>query len=49
MTLQITCIRINHATWPEIYMMFIYILIEIVHFHIFDFFITFTLQWSEIK
>ena len=31
MTLQITCIRINHDTWPEIYMMFIYILIENVY------------------
>ena len=32
MTLQITCIRINHDTWPEIYMMLIYILIENVQF-----------------
>ena len=36
MTLQITCIWINHDTWPEIYMMLIYILIENVHFHIFE-------------
>ena len=36
MTLQITCIRINHDTWPEIYMMLIYILIKNVHFHIFE-------------
>ena len=36
MTLQITCIRINNDTWPEIYKMLIYILIEIVHFHIFE-------------
>ena len=33
MTLQITYIRINHDTWPEIYMMLIYILFETVHFH----------------
>ena len=31
-----TCIRINHAPWPEIYMMRIYILIENVHFHIIE-------------
>ena len=49
MTLQITCIRINHAPLPEIYVMLIYILIENVHFHIFEVFITFYLQWSEIK
>ena len=36
MTLQITCIRINHDTWPEKHMMLIYILIENVHFHIFE-------------
>ena len=36
MTFQITCIRINHDTWPEIYMMLFYILIEIVYFHIFE-------------
>ena len=35
MTLQITCIRLNRDTWPEIYMMLIYILIENVNFHIF--------------
>ena len=34
--LQITCIRINHDTWPEIYMTLIYILIENVHFYIFE-------------
>ena len=36
MTLQNTCIRINHDTGPEIYMMLIYILIENVHFYIFE-------------
>ena len=36
MTLQITCIRIDHGTRPEIYMILIYILFEIDHFHIFD-------------
>ena len=36
MTLQITCIRINHDTWTEIYIMFIYILIKNVHFRIFE-------------
>ena len=36
MTLQITYIGINHDAWPEIYMMLIYILIENVHFHIFE-------------
>ena len=36
MTLQITCIRINHDTWPEIYMILIYILFENVHFYIFE-------------
>ena len=35
MALQITCIRINHETLPEIYMMLIYILFENVPFHIF--------------
>ena len=49
MTLQITCIRINRDTWPEIYMMLIYILIENVLFIYFKLFITFNLQWSEIK
>ena len=44
MTLQITCIRINHETWPEIYMMLIYILIENVHFHIFEVVYNFNLQ-----
>ena len=34
MTLQITCIRINHDTGPEIYMLLIYILIENAYFHI---------------
>ena len=36
MNLQITCIRMNHDTLPEIYMMLIYILFENVHFHIFE-------------
>ena len=36
MALQIACIRINHETWPEIYMMLIYILCENVHFRIFE-------------
>ena len=36
MTLQITCIRINHNTWPEINMILIYILFENVHFYIFE-------------
>ena len=36
MTLQITCIRINNDTWPEINMILIYILIEKVHFYIFE-------------
>ena len=36
MTLQITCIRINHGTLPEIYMILIYILFENVHSHIFE-------------
>ena len=36
MTLQITCIRIKHDTWPEIYMILIYIPFENVHFHIFE-------------
>ena len=36
MTLQNTCIRINHDTWPDIYMMLIYIVIAIAHFHIFE-------------
>ena len=35
MALQITCIRINHDTWPEIYMTLLY-LIENVLFHIFE-------------
>ena len=49
MTLQITCIRINHDTWPEIYIMLIYILIEMFIFIYLKLFITFNLQWSEIK
>ena len=36
MTLQITCIRINHDTWPKIYVKLIYILFENVHFYIFE-------------
>ena len=36
MTLQITRIRMNHDTWPEIYIMLFYILIENVQFHIFE-------------
>ena len=36
MTLQITCIRIKHDTWHEIYKMLIYFIIENVHFHIFE-------------
>ena len=36
MASQITCIRINHETPPEIYMMLIYILFENVHFHKFE-------------
>ena len=44
MTLQITCFRINHDTWPEIYMMLFYILIENIHFHIFEVVLTFNLQ-----
>ena len=36
MTLQITCITINHDILPEIYLMLIGILIENVHFHIFE-------------
>ena len=36
MTLQILCIKINHDTGPEIRMMLIYILIENVHFQIFE-------------
>ena len=36
MTLQITCIRINHDTWPEIYMILIYIQFESVHFYTFE-------------
>ena len=36
MSLQITCIRIKHETWPEIYMILIYILFENVQFHIFE-------------
>ena len=44
MTLQITCIRINHETLPEIYMMLIYILFENVLFIYLKLFITFNLQ-----
>ena len=47
MTLQITCIRINHDTLPEKHMMLIYILIEIVHFIDLKLFITFTC--NEVK
>ena len=36
MTLRITCIRINHDTSPDIYMMLIHILFENVYFHIFE-------------
>ena len=36
MTLQITCIWINHDTWPKIHMMLVYILVENGHFHIFE-------------
>ena len=36
MTLQITCIRINHDTLPEIYMILIYILFENDHYHIYE-------------
>ena len=34
MTLQIT--YMNHDTWPETYMMFVYILMDNVHFYIFE-------------
>ena len=34
MTLQSACIRVNHDTWSELYMILIYILFENVHFHI---------------
>ena len=51
MTLQITCIRTNHDTWPEIYMMLIYILIENVHFHIFEVVYNFLLamKWNQVN
>ena len=47
MTLQITCIRINHDTWPEIYMILIYILFENVHFYIFE--AVYNLTYNEVK
>ena len=47
MTFQITCIRINHDTRPEIYMMRIYILIENVHFYIFA--VVYKLTCNEVK
>ena len=49
MTLQITCIRMNHDTWPETYLMFIYILIENIHFHIFEVVYNFFLTCNEVK
>ena len=47
MTLQITCIRINHDTWPEIYMLLIYILLKNVHFHIFE--VVYNFNLDEVK
>ena len=45
MTLQITCIRINHDTWPEIYMILIYILyLKMFIFIYLKLFLTFNLQ-----
>ena len=52
MTLQITCIRINHDTWPEIFIILIYILIEnVFFFHIFDGVYNFKLavKWNQVN
>ena len=51
MNLQIKCIRINHDTWRETYMMLIYILIENVHFHIFEVVYNFKLamKWNQVN
>ena len=51
LALQITCIRINHETWPEIYMMLIYILFENVLFHIFEVVYNFELAmtWNQVN